>query len=171
MIRRTEDQIIMDWWASVSVDGRIPRGGRLSCYLELFQNFKDEGYLRDDILLSHKNNVISRSVNENYKLKRNLKLWKESAVRDLETAESEVFGQIKEVPIVIIEKAVSIEKEKKEAKKILVEAEELENRDYRLFVPNKDSGEKEFTMDYIKENYVFEELTMDTLDSILGVKK
>lgn len=166
------EQIIMDWWYTVAPDGKIPRDERLPSYIELFMQIKNAGHDRSDILIMHRQDVIKKSVNMNYKNKKNLKMWMEMVKVDLERAEVEVFAEFKGITSEAHEKAQTIQKEVKKVVSStplpeIGESDELDSSEYTLFKPNLDSGEQAFSMDYINENYDFD-IDPDRLEKLDG---
>lgn len=151
MAGRVIEQIIMDWWNAVAPDGRLPASDRLAAYIELYTQIKDEGHARDDVLFIHKNDILNRSHHTKYRYKKRREAWKAMCEMDLEKAESHVFGVFQEViPDEARQAAETIRKREKERE----EAEPED--DSRPYVPDEDSPDKSFTMDYINENYSFD---------------
>jgi hypothetical protein len=175
---RTIEQIINDWWHAVAPGNRIPRGERLACYVQLFEELKAEGYSRDDLSPGHRSDVADRSVKQDHSDKKKLRTWRRMVAEDMERAESAVFAPssgISEKARAVaadLQKAKAVETAKRPPSPIPEGVPEPEDSDldgvqYNLFRPDVDCQDKKFTMDYIREKYAFE-ADAAALEDILG---
>lgn len=170
---RSIDQIIDDWWSLAVPNQRIPRGERLYYLIVLMETIKSEGLTREALTYNVKSKIEVLCVNQGWKDKKAKKSWEEMTRKDISRAESEVFGVAIEVDTAAVSAKVTAIKEREKkgqpAKKVSAEdiagsaTESDEVTDYKIWRPDLDNKDKDFSMEYIKGAFKFEE-DFDLLD-------